>query len=282
MIVWLASYPKSGNTWIRFFILSLIFGNKSKINLENLKLITQFPKKSQFVNLTNNFQNFDAISKNWISSQEKINSDNKIRFLKTHNMMCCFDNYCFTDINNTLGSIYIVRDPRNVITSLKNHFSFENYEQAKQFIFNEKQAIKPTKYIKNEDFLLETIIGSWQTHYKSWKNIKKNFLLIKYENLINNTKTEFLKLSNFLETILKTKFKEEQIDRAIAESSFENMSAMEKLKGFSESTNNKKTGKKNIFFNLGPKNDWKKILTKEVAAEISLKFKSEMEELGYL
>ena len=196
--------------------------------------------------------------------------------------MCCFDNYCFTDINNTLGSIYIVRDPRNVITSLKNHFSFENYEQAKQFIFNEKQAIKPTKYIKNEDFLLETIIGSWQTHYKSWKNIKKNFLLIKYENLINNTKAEFLKLSNFLETILKIKFKEEQIDRAITESSFENMAAMEKLKGFSESTNNKKTGKKNIFFNLGPKNDWKKILNKEVAAEISLKFKSEMEELGYL
>ena len=48
MIIWLASYPKSGNTWLRFFILSLIFGNKGEINLNQLKNIEQFPSKSQF------------------------------------------------------------------------------------------------------------------------------------------------------------------------------------------------------------------------------------------
>ena len=282
MIVWLASYPKSGNTWVRFFILSLVFGNKSKINLNNLKLITQFPKKSQFKNLMNDYQNFDEISKNWIASQNQINSDNKIRFFKTHNMKCCLDNNCFTDIKNTLASIYIVRDPRNVITSLKNHFSFENDDQVKEFMFNERQAIKPTKIVESQDYLLEVIIGSWKTHYISWKSIKKNFLLIKYENLIENTKSEFLKLTSFLEKILNTKFTEEQIDKAIMESSFDNLVQMEKATGFDESTINKKTGKKNIFFNLGPKNNWKTILNKKYANIIENEFKTEMKELGYL
>ena len=48
MIIWLASYPKSGNTWVRFFILSLILGNNKNINLNHLKAISQYPSKSQY------------------------------------------------------------------------------------------------------------------------------------------------------------------------------------------------------------------------------------------
>ena len=51
MIIWLASYPKSGNTWLRFFILSLFFGDKGEVNLDHIKNIEQFPSKSQFENL---------------------------------------------------------------------------------------------------------------------------------------------------------------------------------------------------------------------------------------
>jgi hypothetical protein len=49
------------------------------------------------------------------------------------------NNFQFTDENNTLGVIHIVRDPRNVITSLKNHFSFESYDKALDFITNENR-----------------------------------------------------------------------------------------------------------------------------------------------
>ena len=282
MIIWLASYPKSGNTWVRFFILSLLFGNKLKLNLNHLKTITQYPKKSQFNNLLKDYQNFDEITQNWIASQNIINLDKKIRFLKTHNMMCCFGNNCFTNSKNTLGSIYIVRDPRNVITSIKNHFSFESYDESKNFIFNEKQALIPKKYSKKEDYMLETIIGSWKTHYMSWKNSRKNYLLIKYENLLNNSESEFRKISKYISSIFKTNFSDKQIEKAITDSSFNNLKKMEDSAGFNESTINKITGKKNKFFNLGPKNDWKKILDKEISEEISYKFETEMKELEYL
>ena len=42
MIIWLASYPKSGNTWIRYFIISLLVGNKDNMNLNHLKAIATF------------------------------------------------------------------------------------------------------------------------------------------------------------------------------------------------------------------------------------------------
>ncbi len=38
MIIWLASYPKSGNTWVRFFLVSILYSNEEKFNLEMKEL----------------------------------------------------------------------------------------------------------------------------------------------------------------------------------------------------------------------------------------------------
>ena len=287
MIIWLASYPKSGNTWLRFFIISLLAGDKDNINLSHLKAITSFPTKSQFEGLVKDFKSLVEVAKNWQIAQKKINFDKKIKFLKTHNMLNRYKNSFFTDNENTLGTIYIARDPRNIITSLKNHFSYTEYDEAKKFLFNENQAIvlsnSQEKKIKNQDnFQLPQFVGSWQTHYKSWKNMKKNLLLIKYENLIKTPDLEFVKIAKFLEKMLKIRFTKEQIEKSIYLSSFDKLQKMEEKKGFIESTENKLTGQKNKFFYLGPKNDWRKILDKEIADEISSKFEPEMKELGYL
>ena len=283
MIIWLTSYPKSGNTWVRFFILSLLLGNKREINLDHLKNIEQFPSKSQFVGLELDLKNLREVAKNWITVQKKINLSKKVRFYKTHNTLCRIDNNSFTDPKNTLGAIYIVRDPRNVITSVKNHFNHNSYEETKNFIFDEKRVVLLARpNFNRRDYSLPQIIGSWQTHYKTWKIMNKNFLLIKYENLINTPNSEFKKIANYLERLFKTKFTNEQIERAINSSSFDKLQKMEEKKGFIESVENKQTGEKNKFFYLGPKNDWTKILNKEIADEISSRFEPEMKELGYL
>ena len=287
MIIWLASYPKSGNTWLRFFILSLLIGNKIKMNLNHLNTIVPFPKKSQFDGLVKNALNIKEVAEKWLISQNKINSDNQIRFMKTHNMLARYKNNVFTDSKNTLATIYIVRDPRNVITSVKNHFSIDTYEEAKKFLFNETQIttlskIEEGKFIGKTDYPLPQIIGSWQTHYRSWKNMKKNFLLVKYEKLVENPIKEFEKIRNFLENILKTKFTDIEFNKAIKDSAFDKLKSMEETHGFTESSYNKKTHKKNKFFYLGPDNNWKKILDKKISRDITKKFELEMQELGYL
>ena len=184
MIIWLASYPKSGNTWLRFYIISLLMGKKVDLNLNHLKAIISYPDKTHFKGLLKDVLNIDEIAQNWIVSQNRINSDKTFKFFKTHNMFIKYKNYPFTDVKNTLATIHIVRDPRNVITSLKNHYSLPDYETAKKFLFYDNQILTPSekekeKYLNKEKHPLPQIVGSWRAHYTSWKNMKKKLFTCK-------------------------------------------------------------------------------------------------------
>ena len=279
MIIWLASYPKSGNTWVRHFLASLIYSNQGKDGLEKLGFIMQYPKRDQFEKLVTNLDDFNQIKKNWINSQNLINSDNKLTIFKTHHILCSLGNDNFTDKKNTLGAIYIVRDPRNVISSILYHFNLSNTEEALNFIQRENTFIGNVKNKVN--YPLHTLIGSWKTNYNSWKFFGENFLLVKYEDLILNPNTEFKRIANFITNITNIKFSEEQIKKGIDESSFENLQKLEDKNGFIESIKDLKNKRKK-FFNLGPGNNWKKILDKKFVNEIENSFKDEMRELGYI
>ena len=130
MIVWVVSYPKSGNTLVRSMLSALIssklYGTDGSINLKRLSLIPQFPAYNYFKESVpeNALTDIEKLCKYWIKIQKEINSNKKINFLKTHHLRCSVNGYNFTDINNTAGVIYIVRDPRNVFTSLKNYFDY--------------------------------------------------------------------------------------------------------------------------------------------------------------
>ena len=276
MIIWLASYPKSGNTWVRLFLDYLLSSNKD-FNI-NDNVIGQFPIRSHFLTLSGNINNQDEFAKYCIEAQQKLNLDDKQKILKTHNAFWNWGGgkYTFTNEKNTLGVIYIVRDPRNIITSVLNYFHKKNYYEALEFM-------KENKVLggNEEEIGLPTIIGSWSNHYKSWKKFKKNFLIIKYENLLKNPFEEFSKITNYLKNISDFKFEDNNIIKAIEKCSFDNMSKQEDRFGFNDnSKRNKQLNKK--FFNLGPKNKWENILDKEIQKEMEKIFNSEMKELGYL
>ena len=276
MIIWLASYPKSGNTWIRGFITSLIYTNDGLSNLKNFKRIAQYPLKSHFLNLIDNFNDINKIKKYYHTTQDTINLDNKVKFLKTHNAMINIQGDNFSNTKNTLGVIHIVRDPRNIITSLKNHFFLKSYEEAREFLFDDKRIIRGD--FGQPDFPIATLIASWNIHYYSWKQVQKNYLLIRYEDLIKNPFEEFYKISNYLSNLLGEKFSEKKIKNSIQSNSFDRLKQQEKTERFGEFLNNKNKN----FFHLGPENNWKILLNKDLAKEIELKFKNEMKELNYI
>ncbi len=285
MIIWLASYPKSGNTWVRAFLTSLLFKNNFS-DLSKLQLIGQYPKRSHFKNLVTDFNNFENISKNWIKSQDEINRDNKLKFLKTHHALCNLKGNFFTNYKNTIGSIYIVRDPRNVLISILNHFSKKNYDEAKDFLIDENRVIgfsQANKHKKHfSDNEIATVISSWKTHYKSWKLLNKNFLLVKYEDLLIDPDYEFLRIFEYLKKFLKIENSKDLVKDAIKESSFKNLKNKEEKFGFSEAPVNPQTGEKKKFFNLGPSSSWKGIVDERIINEINKNFEIEMRELNYL
>ena len=285
MIVWLASYPKSGNTWVRSFLSSLIFTEYGEVDFDNMQKLSQYPMRSHFTDLLENLEDINSLSKNWIPSQERINFDNKIKFLKTHHVMCNFGKNSFTNYENTFGVIQIVRDPRNVVTSILNYFDKKNYDEAKQFLFDEKKIIgidlANIDHEKLKDNNMITLISSWKTHYNSWKNFKKNYLLIKYENLINEPHIEFGKIRNYLKTNLGLSFSDKKFNDAIESNSFKKLKSIENLKGFSENIF-KDSNKKINFFNLGSENDFNKFLDAKTREEIEKNFSNEMKELKYI
>ena len=138
MIIWLASYPKSGNTWLRALLSSYYYSDKGNFNFDLLKKIEQFPEKKFFLEFAKEFITPTSTCEHWINAQNKINQNKKLNFFKTHNSLCNINGNNFTNKKNTLGCIYIVRDPRNILTSIKYHYEL-NYEESLKFMLNENK-----------------------------------------------------------------------------------------------------------------------------------------------
>ena len=110
MIFWIASYPKSGNTWLRALLSSYYYSDDGFFNQRLLDNINQFPEKTYFSDFNYDPKYIIDTSKFWIKAQEKINRDNKLKFLKTHNILGEINKFSFTDKKNSIGGLYIVRD----------------------------------------------------------------------------------------------------------------------------------------------------------------------------
>ena len=281
MIFWIASYPKSGNTWLRALISSYFFSKDGNFSKDLIKNIDQFPEKVHFQGFNYDKKKITGTTKLWIKAQEKINKENKIRFFKTHNIFGEIDKQPFTDKKNSIACIYIVRDPRNVITSLKNHYEL-SYDEALNFLTNERRYIYDQH--KVEDYSDFQFIGSWKTNFQSWKyqnEIPIKFL--KYEDLLNNTYTTSLEIIEFINMILKKDLKvdNKKLKNAVNSTSFEKLKKEELEKGFSEAILSKQKKKKIPFFYLGPENDWRKILDQDIQKKIFENFKDNLKELSY-
>ena len=277
MIIWIASYPKSGNTYIRSFVSAYYFTPEGKFDFDKLKNIKQFPNV-EFFNFP--IKNAEEASSSWLVAQRKIKDEKKIKFLKTHNCLGNYKGNPFTTLDYTLGAIYIVRDPRNVITSIMNHYSYD-LDEAYEFMIDTNRSIKSDF----DDYSTYSQLSSWGNHYRSWtnsKNLRK--LIIKYEDLENNKYETFRDIIVFLNTVANRteRVNKEKLQNSIETTNFTVLKNLEKSKGFDEAIYSSKEKRKKTFFNLGFNNRWKKLLPSEMIKKIEKTFSNEMKDLGYL
>ena len=281
MIIWISSYPKSGNTWLRSLISNYFFSKDGNFSFELIKQIDSFPSSKFFRNYEDKFEKPEDTSKYWIKEQEKINSLNKIFFLKTHNALCKINGNKFTDQNNTLAAIYIVRDPRNVITSIANHYQITT-QNAFDFMKDKNRGIIEREGNRYTGF---QPLFSWDLHLKSWtENTLYPSLIIKYEELIIDTASVFKKVLEFIKKITNSKnnIDKQKLLKCVENCKFSNLKTMEREKGFDESMVDKKTGEKIAFFNLGEKNNFNDILEKNLINEMNDYFKYQLKKYKYI
>ena len=275
MIIWLASYPKSGNTFVRAMLSAYFFSKEGNFDFKYLKSIKQFPSKQLFKKMGITTNNSNELLKNYIKAQEYINKRAPLILLKTHSSMFDINNNKFTDLNNSLGVIYIVRDPRNIVTSFGNHYNLSLKESSQRMISNSLLG-------EDTDKKVFTYTLSWKNNYNSWKIFlkKKKYLLIKYEDLVQDPKKMLIKMISFIFQLSENKsnIDLQKIDNVIASTTFENLKNLEKKSGFNE----KSSKMKKNFFNLGKDNKWQNILDEETIKLLSDEFREEMTELKYL
>ena len=198
MIVWIASYPKSGNTWVRSFLTSYYFCENGIFDIQQLNKIQDYPNKQFFKNEVKQGE----IHKHWEQSQKSLCDEKQIRFLKTHNSLITAFGNDFTSPKYSLGVIYIIRDPRNVITSVKNHNDFKTYDEALKLMQNDNAVLTDYKHLNNH--AKTTIINSWRINYQSW--LANNFfrrLTIRYEDLVSNPEQTFRDIIIFINSICR-------------------------------------------------------------------------------
>ena len=272
MIIWIASYPKSGNTWIRSFLSHYLYSDKHEFNFELLKNIKTFPDHRELNFLrkkyNNKFKFLDMVN-HWDFFQTEI-SKKETTFLKTHNALVTINNCAFTSSKNTLGLIYIIRDPRDVVISYSHHLA-KNYEET-------FEIMKIDSMEKTKDELNYSFLTNWSNHYKSWKAFPIDKLFLKYEDLVNNTEKELTKVIKYLNGICKIQFSHEKILESIEATNFTNLQKLENRDSFYE---NPKMTENQKFFRNGTTNQWKKTLSKDLINKIQKEFGQTMKENGY-
>ncbi len=250
--IFLASYPKSGNTWIRAIIGNL-YNFDNEFSLKTLKSIPLLSIKKNFkkfenkIYSDNNILHFDWVSQNIIECQKILNNkSNHLNIFKTHSVR----HKKFTNETVNAGFIYIVRDPRDIVVSFKNFSGKSLDETINHVVFN--------KNLSTKTHGAQELISTWDLHVQSWLNYNTvPRLIIKYEDLKLNPKEIVLNIKEFLNKIhkLNIDLSDQQIDQIIQNTNFNNLRTLENQNGFDEATRHSK------FFRSGKLNQWKDILS---------------------
>lgn len=275
-IVWLASYPKSGNTWFRVFLTNLLSDKKEAADINNLLYSPIASSRSLFDDATglnsseltsNEIQNLRPEVYNYIASKSK-----EIIYFKIH------DAYTFSSlgiplINHkiTKAVLYFIRNPLDVAVSFAHH-SNVSMDKMVKIMADENYA-----FCYKTDKLhlqLEQKLLSWSNHVNSWVNQSKlPILVIRYEDMQLNNFETFKKAVQFI----GLKHTDNQIEKALQLSNFKEMQKQEKEKGFSE-----RSPKSNIFFRKGIIGSWKEELSELQVKKICSNHRDMMIKFGYL
>lgn len=273
-IVWLASYPKSGNTWVRTFLDAYFIGD---VDLNEIVCSVtddradrhQIGDGSNIIDMPIDIQHLARPMS--LLRLVRIFNENKYAdvplFVKTHTPNMIANGVELLPSQLTKATIFLVRDPRDVAVSFAKHMGTD-IDTAIQWMDEKLKTLKATGSRTMD------LISSWGEHTKSYLlDDCHNTLVIKYEDLRENPVDQFVK-------ILKHSGVEPDIERvkqAVEKVDINRLKQKEQEGGFKESS----PFAKNQFFGKGEVGGWTNKLTPLQSRRIEKLFNSMMRKMGY-
>ncbi len=271
-IIWLASYPKSGNTWLRAFLQNLLKNSEQPIDINKLD---QFAYSDSHVSWYEKAAGGAITS---LSPQEVAALTPRVQrlmtmskpesvFVKTHNMMANNWETPMITLSETAGVFHVVRNPLDVTLSLADHYGFST-DEAIDFLGNSEAATV------QDPVNVPQAYGTWSEHYQSWSKFNPDYYCrLRYEDMLLKPEKTFGHAAKFLQL----KPPKNRLVKAIKQSSFRNLQNQEKDKGFKE-----RSSKSEKFFRRGKAGQWKTELSRDQVNKIVDCHFDVMKELGYL
>ena len=188
-------------------------------------------------------------------------------FVKTHNFLGQWQGHPTVNMNVTAGAIYILRNPLDVALSARAHFGLTT-DQTIRMMGNQNATSEMDERNVTE------VYTSWSNHVKSWTDRPSSQLLVlRYEDMLYEPIETFGKVARFLGLDPPA----ERLERAIENSSFEKLKALEAEKGFREKSKHSES-----FFRKGQSDQWREELTEEQVGRIVSDHRPQMKRFGYL
>lgn len=273
-INWLASYPKSGNTWVRVFLENYLDEGLEPIGINSLpsgSLAYQRELLDEWLGVETAELTSEVVDRYRPKYYESLGASSSFQLLKTHE---CFrtnrEGESVFSSKSTAGVILLVRDPLDVVVSLA-HFMRISLNEAIQMMANRSMTLSPdTRELYN---LIPQLVGSWSDHAESWIEAGVRLHIVRFEDLLGTPHEHFKAMVTFL----KLPIDQGKLERSIAAASFDRLENQETQEGFRELN----TGAPK-FFRKGQQGGGKKVLSRSQINLIQDNHQKLMRRFGYL
>ena len=271
-IIWLASYPKSGNTWLRAFIHNLLRNPKEGFDINKLTAFTLGDSMPAFYRKHDprapeqlSFEDVARLRPQVHKDLTLVSPDNV--FVKTHNALVQDHGHPTINFEATAGAIYVVRNPLDVAISYAHHQGVGVDDIVGLMAASAMRTPNRASFVSE-------LVCSWSIHVESWTARPNPGLhVVRYEDMHAKPQQAFGGIAGFL----GLKPPRERLERAIQLSSFRSLRDQEDKKGFAE-----RSPMAERFFREGKSGQWKGVLAPAQVARIVQDHRAQMTRFGYV
>ena len=271
-IVWLASYPKSGNTWTRVFLANYLVGGETPVPINQVHRVGIGDAIARTYQMVDKGRYDPSERQRHLALREKVlkgiaNNRADINLVKTHNENGKAFGVPLILSRYTRAAVYIVRDPRDVAISYARHYGLTPDKAA-------EALSRPDNSLSADAKNVAQYLGIWSRHVRNWVNARQFPVhTMRYEDMQADPHAAFTALLEFLTIPVEA----EKVDRAVRFSSFDELRAQEDAKGFIERSDNSEK-----FFHSGTSGQWEGVLSDAALETLYRANRDVMEKFGYL